>query len=129
MEFLIFQIESKGQGIEVYYNDKTILCTQKAMGTLFDCSSDNIGLHLKNIYESGKLQEGATAEEKLVVRREGEKMGNSTLQFYSLDAVISIGYRAKSIRATQFRQWTTSVLIEYAVRGFALDKKKRISIT
>ena len=98
-EFLILQIEGKEQGIEVYYKDKTVWCTQKAMGMLFDCSSDNIGLHLKNIYESGELQEGATAEKISVVRQEGERMVNRTLQFYNLDAVISVGYRVNSIRA------------------------------
>ena len=123
-EFLIFQIEGKEQGVEVYYKDKTVWCTQKAMGMLFDCSTDNIGLHLKNIYESGELQEGATAEKISVVRQEGERMVNRSLQFYNLDAVISVGYRVNSIRATQFRQWATSVLREYAIRGYVLDKKR-----
>lgn len=123
-EFLIFQIEGKEQGVEVYYKDKTVWCTQKAMGMLFDCSTDNIGLHLKNIYESGELQEGATAEKISVVRQEGERMVNRTLQFYNLDAVISVGYRVNSIRATQFRQWATSVLREYAIRGYVLDRKR-----
>ena len=94
------------------------------MGMLFDCSSDNIGLHLKNIYESGELQERATAEKISVVRQEGERMVNRTLQFYNLDAVISVGYRVNSIRATQFRQWATSVLREYAIRGYVLDRKR-----
>lgn len=123
-EFLIFQIEGKEQGVEVYYKDKTVWCTQKAMGMLFDCSTDNIGLHLKNIYESGELQEGATAEKISVVRQEGERMVNRSLQFYNLDTVISVGYRVNSIRATQFRQWATSVLREYAIRGYVLDKKR-----
>lgn len=123
-EFLIFQIEGKEQGVEVYYKDKTVWCTQKAMGMLFDCSTDNIGLHLKNIYESRELQEGATAEKISVVRQEGERMVNRSLQFYNLDAVISVGYRVNSIRATQFRQWATSVLREYAIRGYVLDKKR-----
>lgn len=123
-EFLIFQIEGKEQGVEVYYKDKTVWCTQKAMGMLFDCSTDNIGLHLKNIYESGELQEGATAEKISVVRQEGERMVNRSLQFYNLDAVISVGYRVNSIRATQFRQWATSVLREFAIRGYVLDKKR-----
>ena len=123
-EFLIFQIEGKEQGVEVYYKDKTVWCTQKAMGMLFNCSTDNIGLHLKNIYESGELQEGATAEKISVVRQEGERMVNRSLQFYNLDAVISVGYRVNSIRATQFRQWATSVLREYAIRGYVLDKKR-----
>ena len=123
-EFLIFQIEGKEQGVEVYYKDKTVWCTQKAMGMLFDCSTHNIGLHLKNIYESGELQEGATAEKISVVRQEGERMVNRSLQFYNLDAVISVGYRVNSIRATQFRQWATSVLREFAIRGYVLDKKR-----
>ena len=123
-EFLIFQIEGKEQGVEVYYKDKTVWCTQKAMGMLFDCSTDNIGLHLKNIYESGELQEGATAEKISVVRQEGERMVKRSLQFYNLDTVISVGYRVNSIRATQFRQWATSVLREYAIRGYVLDRKR-----
>ena len=123
-EFLIFQIEGKEQGVEVYYKDKTIWCTQKAMGMLFDCSTDNIGLHLKNIYDSGELEEKATTEKISVVRQEGSREVNRTLQFYNLDAVISVGYRVNSIRATQFRQWATSVLREFAIRGYVLDKKR-----
>jgi len=123
-EFLIFQIEGKEQGVEVYYKDKTVWCTQKAMGVLFDCSADNVGLHLKNIYESEELEEEATAEKISVVRREGNRDVNRTLQFYNLDAIISVGYRVNSIRATQFRQWATSVLREYAIRGYVLDRKR-----
>ncbi len=123
-EFLIFQIEGKEQGVEVYYKDKTVWCTQKAMGMLFDCSTDNIGLHLKNIYDSGELDEKATTEKISVVRQEGSREVNRTLQFYNLDAVISVGYRVNSIRATQFRQWATSVLREFAIRGYVLDKKR-----
>ena len=123
-EFLIFQIEGKEQGIEVYYKDKTVWCTQKAMGMLFDCSSDNIGVHLGNIYETGELDKEATTEKISVVRQEGGRDVNRTLQFYNLDAVISVGYRVNSIRATQFRQWATSVLREYAIRGYVLDRKR-----
>lgn len=123
-EFLIFQVEGKEQGVEVYYKDNTVWCTQKAMGMLFDCSSDNIGLHLKNIYESGELIEEVTAEKISVVRHEGNREVNRSLQFYSLDAVISVGYRVNSIRATQFRQWATSVLRDYAIRGYVLDRKR-----
>ena len=91
---------------------------------LFDCSTDNIGLHLKNIYESGELREKATTEKISVVRQEGNRTVNRTLQFYNLDAVISVGYRVNSIRATQFRQWATSVLREFSIRGYVLDKKR-----
>lgn len=103
-EFLIFQIEGKEQGIEVYYKDKTIWCTQKAMSMLFNCSTDNIGLHLKNIYDSGDLDEKATTEKNSVVRQEGTREVSRSLQFYNLNAVISVGYRVNSVRATQFRQ-------------------------
>ncbi len=123
-EFLIFQIEGKEQGVEVYYKDKTIWCTQKAMSMLFDCSTDNIGLHLKNIYDRGELEEKATTEKISVVRQEGVRGVNRSLQFYNLDAVISVGYRVNSIRATQFRQWATSVLREFAIRGYVLDRKR-----
>jgi hypothetical protein len=104
-EFLIFQAEGKEQGVEVYYKDKTVWCTQKAMGVLFDCTVDNISLHLKNIYESGELKKEGTFEDFSVVRREGNRDVNRALQFYNLDAIISVGYRVNSIPATQFRQW------------------------
>lgn len=123
-EFLIFQIEGKEQGIEVYYKDKTVWCTQKVMGALFDCTVDNISLHLKNIYESGELKKEGTFEEFSVVRCEGNRDVNRMLQFYNLDAIISVGYRVNSVRATQFRQWATSVLREFAIRGYVLDKKR-----
>lgn len=120
-EFLIFQIEGKGQGVEVYYKDKTVWCTQKAMGMLFDCSTDNIGLHLKNIFASGELVKDSVTEKISATASDGK---NYMTQFYNLDAVISVGYRVNSIRATQFRQWATSVLREFAIRGYVLDKKR-----
>ena len=123
-EFLIFQIEGKEQGIDVYYKDKTVWFTQKAMGMLFDCTADNIRVHLQNIYDTGELKKEATTEKISVVRREGNRDVNRALQFYNLDAVISVGYRVNSIRATQFRQWATSVLREYAIRGYVLDRKR-----
>ena len=123
-EFLIFQIEGKSQGVEVFYKDKTVWCTQKAMGMLFDCTSDNISVHLQNIYDTDELKKEATTEKISVVRREGNRDVNRTLQFYNLDAIISVGYRVNSIRATQFRQWATSVLREFAIRGYVLDRKR-----
>ena len=120
-EFLIFQIEGKEQGVEVFYKDKTVWCTQKAMGMLFDCSTDNIGLHLKNIFASGELEKDSVTEKISATASDGKKY---LTQFYNLDAVISVGYRVNSIRATQFRQWATSVLREFAIRGYVLDKKR-----
>lgn len=120
-EFLIFQIEGKEQGVKVFYKDKTVWCTQKAMGMLFDCSTDNIGLHLKNIFASGELEKDSVTEKISATASDGKKY---MTQFYNLDAVISVGYRVNSIRATQFRQWATSVLREFAIRGYVLDKKR-----
>ena len=123
-EFLIFQAEDKEQGIEVIYKDESVWCTQKAMATLFDCSTDNVGLHLKNIFASGELMEEATTEKISVVRHEGNRDVTRSIQFYNLDAIISVGYRVNSIRATQFRQWATSVLRQYAIRGYVIDRKR-----
>ena len=120
-EFLIFQIEGKEKGVEVYYKDKTVWCTQKAMGMLFDCSTDNISLHLKNIFESGELIKESVTEKISATASDGK---NYMTQFYNLDAVISVGYRVNSIRATQFRQWATSILRDYAIRGYVLDRKR-----
>ena len=123
-EFLIFQLDNKEQGIEVRYKDETLWMTQKAMATLFDCTIDNIGLHLKNIYNEGELLKEATSEESSVVRKEGERNVNRVLPFYNLDAAISVGYRVNSTRATQFRQWATLVLRQFAIRGYVVDKKR-----
>lgn len=123
-EFLIFQIEGKEDGVQVVYRDETVWCTQKAMAQLFDCSTDNIGLHLKNIYETGELTQEATTENFSVVQNEGERQVNRKLKFYNLDAIISVGYRVNSTRATQFRQWCTFVLRQFAIRGYVIDKKR-----
>ena len=120
-EFLIFQAEGKEQGIEVFYKDKTVWCTQKAMGMLFDCDRSVVTKHLKNIFDSGELNESAVCAKFAHTASDGK---NYMTQFYNLDAVISVGYRVNSIRATQFRQWATSVLKVYAIRGYVLDKKR-----
>ncbi|MBO7234196.1 MAG: virulence RhuM family protein [Paludibacteraceae bacterium] len=123
-EFLIFQIEGKEQGVEVFYKDKTVWCTQKAMGMLFDVNIPAISKHLKNIHEQGELTEERTVSKMEIVRMEGNRQVKRETVFYNLDAVISVGYRVNSIRATQFRQWATSVLREFAIRGYVLDKKR-----
>lgn len=123
-EFLTFQIEGKEDGVQVVYRDETVWCTQKAMAQLFDCSTNNIGLHLKNIYETGELLQEATTETFSVVQTEGEREVNRKLKFYNLDAIISVGYRVNSARATQFRQWCTFILRQFAIRGYVIDKKR-----
>ena len=123
-EFLIFMAEGKEQGIQVLYKKETIWATQKAMATLFDCSADNIGLHLKNIYDAKELDKNATTEKISVVQQEGTREVRRNTLFYNLDAIISVGYRVNSRRATQFRQWCTYVLRQYAIRGYVIDKKR-----
>lgn len=104
-EFLTFIAERKEEGIQVLYKNESIWATQKAMSMLFDCSSDNIGLHLKNIFKSGELEEGSVTEKISATAADGKMY---MTKFYNLDAIISVGYRVNSIRATQFRQWCTS---------------------
>ena len=120
-EFLIFQVQDKSQGVEVVYHDETIWATQKAMSVLFDCSTDNISLHLKNIFASGELKKESVTEKISATASDGK---NYQTQFYNLDAIISVGYRVNSIRATQFRQWCTYVLRQFAIRGYVIDKKR-----
>ena len=120
-EFLIFQIEGKEDGVQVLYHNDSVWCTQKAMAQLFDCSSDNIGLHLKNIFRSGELQEDSVTEKFSATASDGK---NYMTKFYNLDAIISVGYRVNSTRATQFRQWCTFVLRQFAIRGYVIDKKR-----
>jgi len=120
-EFLIFVLEGKEDGIQVMYKDETIWATQKAMAQLFDCSSDNIGLHLKNIFASGELVKDSVTEKNSATASDGK---NYQTMFYNLDAIISVGYRVNSVRATQFRQWATCVLRQFAIRGYVIDKKR-----
>jgi len=120
-EFLIFQAETKEQGVEVYYKDENIWATQKAMATLFDVNVPAISKHLKNIFESGELKDDSVVSKMEITASDGKHY--QTL-FYSLDAIIAVGYRVNSVRATQFRQWATSVLREYAIRGYVLDRKR-----
>ena len=120
-EFLIFQAQDKSQGVDVVYHDETIWATQKAMSVLFDCTTDNIGLHLKNIFASGELKKESVTEKISATASDGK---NYQTQFYNLDAIISVGYRVNSIRATQFRQWCTNVLRQFAIRGYVIDKQR-----
>ena len=120
-EFLTFVAEGKEQGVQVLYKDETVWATQKAMAQLFDCSTDNIGLHLKNIFKSGELVEDSVTEKNSATAADGK---NYQTMFYNLDAIISVGYRVNSVRATQFRQWCTFVLRQFAIRGYVLDHKR-----
>lgn len=123
-EFLIFQIENKEDGVEVLYQDETLWLTQKAMATLFDVSVPAINQHLRNIYEQGEVDADATIKKNLIVQKEGNREVSRNVDIYSLDAIISVGYRVNSVRATQFRQWCTYILRQFAIRGYVIDRKR-----
>lgn len=120
-EFLTFIVEGKEDGVQVAYRDETIWATQKAMAQLFDVDRTVISKHLKNIFESSELQQDSVCA-KFAHTAEDGKTYNT--QFYNLDAIISVGYRVNSTRATQFRQWCTFVLRQFAIRGYVIDKKR-----
>lgn len=120
-EFLIFTNQAKEDNIEVRVQDETIWLSQKLMAALFDCSTDNISLHLKNIFKEKELDERSVTENFSVTALDGKTYKT---KHYSLDAIIAVGYRVNSKRATAFRQWATSVLRDYAIRGYVIDKKR-----
>ena len=124
-EFLTFIAEGKENGVQVLYKDETIWATQKAMATLFDVGVPAISKHLKNIFESGELDKNTTISKmETVVNRGFRGELKEEVEFYNLDAIISVGYRVNSVRATQFRQWCTYVLRQFAIRGYVIDKKR-----
>ena len=118
IQFVLYNIDQEDIKVKVAVKDETIWVTQRGMAELFDCSVDNISLHLKNIYQDGELQENATAEDFSVVQTEGARQVTRNIKFYNLDAVISVGYRVNSRRATQFRIWATKVLKDFIKKGF-----------
>ncbi|CCZ09487.1 virulence RhuM family protein [uncultured Culturomica sp.] len=120
-EFLIFTNQMKEDGIEVRVQNDTIWLSQKLMAILFDCSTDNISLHLKNIFKEEELDESSVTEEFSVTASDGKSYKT---KHYNLDAIIAVGYRVNSKRATAFRQWATSVLKDYAIRGYVIDRKR-----
>ena len=126
-EFLIFQIEGKEDGVQVVYRDESVWCTQKAMAQLFDVGVPAISKHLKNIFETGELIEEMVVSKMEITTEHGaipNKTQTKDVTFYNLDAIISVGYRVNSTRATQFRQWCTFVLRQFAIRGYVIDKKR-----
>lgn len=120
-EFLTFTIQAQEDGIEVRLQDETIWLSQKLMGVLFECSSDNISLHLKHIFQEGELEESSVTEYFSATASDGK---NYRTRFYNLDAIIAVGYRINSKRATAFRRWATNVLRDYTIRGYIIDKER-----
>lgn len=115
---ILYEIENKQETVSVTFKDETFWLTQKAMSELFGCSSDNISLHLKNIFSEGELIKDSVTEKFSATASDGK---NYLTQFYNLDAIIAVGYRVNSKQATRFRQWATATLKEYITKGFVLN--------
>lgn len=120
-EVILYQIDETNVCVNVIFKDETFWLSQKLMAELFDCSTDNISLHLKNIYSEEELDEKTTVEYFSVVQKEGAREVNRNLKCYNLDAIIAVGYRVNSKKATRFRQWATKTLKEYIIKGFVLN--------
>ena len=115
---ILYEMENHQETVSVTFKDETFWLTQKAMSELFGCSSDNISLHLKNIFSEGELIKDSVTEKFSATASDGK---NYLTQFYNLDAIIAVGYRVNSKQATRFRQWTTATLKEYITKGFVLN--------
>ena len=125
MSSLILYTTDDGKSqIQLRAKDQTVWLSQREMAELFDVSTDNVGLHLKNIYEDGELSREATAEESSVVQTEGTRQVQRPVTLYSLDAILAVGYRVRSPRGVQFRRWASTVLKEYLVKGFVIDDER-----
>jgi len=116
-EIIIYKTPEGKVSVDVVYNNETFWLTQKAMAELFGCSTDNISLHLKNIFKSGELNQNSVTEEFSATASDGK---NYKTKFFNLDAIIAVGYRVNSHNATQFRIWATQTLKEYIIKGFAM---------
>jgi hypothetical protein len=123
-EFLVFTSQAGENSIEVRVEDETVWLTQKLIAELFDVTVPTVNEHLKNIYNQQELVREATIRKFRTVQKEGHREVSRTVDFYNLDAIISVGYRVNSLRATQFRQWATGILRDFAIRGYVLDKER-----
>jgi hypothetical protein len=123
-EFLIFTSQAGEDSIEVRVEDEMIWLSQKLMAALFEVTPPTINEHLSNIYAQGEVEREATIRKFRIVQQEGQREVSRNVDFYNLDAIISVGYRVNSVRATQFRQWATGVLRDFAIKGYVLDRKR-----
>ena len=123
-EFLVFTQQTGDKSIEVRYEDETIWLSQRMMAELFDVDVRTINEHLQNLFSSNEIEKNSTIRNFRIVQTEGTRQVERNVDFYNLDAIISVGYRVNSVRATQFRQWATQVLKQFAIRGYVIDKKR-----
>jgi hypothetical protein len=121
---ILYQTEDGGTRIECRFEEETLWLTQAQIADLFQTTPQNVTLHLKTIFEEGELEEGATCKDYLQVRREGAREVSRNLRHYRLEAILAVGYRVRSPRGTQFRQWATARLSEYLVKGFTMDDER-----
>ena len=129
LDFIVYTEPDGDIKVRATVVDDTIWLTQKAMSELFDVNVPAISKHLDNIYDSGELDRGSTISKMEIVQDEGGRRVKRKIEFYSLDAIISVGYRINSVRATKFRIWATSVLHDYIQKGFVLDDKRLAQAT
>ena len=123
-EVVVYEAPNGEVLVDVRLERETVWLTQAQMAELFETSADNISLHLRNVYRDGELDEAATTEDSSVVRQEGSRQVRRMLRHYNLDAIISVGYRVNSTRATRFRQWATRTLREHLVQGYTLNRQR-----
>ena len=123
-EFITFKLQEKDKGIQVRYENETLWMTQKAMAELFDVEQPAIAKHLINIYNEKELDKDSTYSKMELVKKEGNRSVKRNIEFYNLDAIISVGYRVNSLRATQFRRWATNILKTFTIQRYVLDKKR-----
>jgi len=121
---LLYQSADGATRLEVRLEDETLWLTQNQMAELFQTSIPNVTMHIRNVFAEGELQRAATVKEFLIVRQEGSRQVSRSVEHYNLDVIISVGYRVRSHRGTQFRIWATQRLREYIVKGFALDDER-----
>ena len=120
-EIIIYQTQDGQTKIDVRLKNETVWLTQNQMAELFQTTKQNVSSHIKNIFEEGELSENSTVKDYLTVQQEGNRKVSRNISYYNLDVIISVGYRVKSLRGTQFRIWATQVLKEYMKKGFALN--------
>ena len=124
-KIVIYQAEDGKTQLDVKLENETVWLTQAQMTELFQTTKQNISLHINNIFKEGELNSKATVKEYLTVQHEGKRTVRRKVKYYDLDVIISVGYRVKSIRGTRFRQWATSVLRDYLIRGYAINQRIR----
>jgi hypothetical protein len=123
-EIILYRADDGGPALDVRLERESVWLNQRQMAELFDKDSDTVGLHIRNVFKEGELEPGSTTEESSVVQTEGDRQVRRKVRFYNLDVIISVGYRVKSLRGTQFRIWATNVLRQHLVQGYTVHERR-----